>query len=57
MKGQDMKKYVSPIYDLQSVETEDVMLVSPIIKDEGTSTLGNISGYKGSFSADFDSIF
>ena len=52
-----MKKYIAPAYDMQAVETEDILLTSPIIKDEGEATLGSVTGYKGSFSTDFNSLF
>ena len=51
-----MKEYIAPAYEIQAVETTDIMTPSAI-KDEGTGTLGHISGNKGSFALDFDSVF
>ena len=52
-----MKKYISPSYEMDGVETQDVMLTSPAIRDAGTDKLGSIEGNKGVFQTDFDFIF
>lgn len=49
-----MKKYVEPIYEIDSIETEDIMSAS--IQDGGQGTVGNISGDKGIFNTDFGGI-
>lgn len=52
-----MKNYVKPTYKMEGVETEDVVLASLMVKNAGVDTLGNITGDKGLFEADFGDIF
>lgn len=50
-----MKKYVTPLYEAQIVETKDIILASEI-KDAGEATVGEITGKKGVFESLFTSI-
>lgn len=50
-------RYEAPIYEKEYVETDDVILASSGIRDEGEGTLGNISGEKGSHESSFWDIF
>ena len=52
-----MKKYVQPTYEMEGVETEDIILASSGIQSAGTDKLGSIEGNKGVFQTDFDFIF
>ena len=51
-----MTKYVNPTYYYENVEVEDIILASGII-DNGTSSLGDIKGDKGSAQFNFSDIF
>lgn len=51
-----MKKYIAPSYEVQNVETNDIILASAI-KDAGEGTVGDITGSKGVFESSFTSIF
>ena len=51
-----MKKYISPLYQREEIETEDIMNASSII-DAGQDEMENVSGDKGIFETIFDKIF
>ena len=51
-----MKKYVNPTYTVEQLQVEDIVLSSGIINN-GTSSLGDIEGDKGSAIFDFSDIF
>ena len=51
-----MKEYIKPTYEMEGIETEDVVLASRI-RDAGEGTVGNISGEKGILDTLFESIF
>lgn len=50
-----MEKYIKPTYEVEGIETEDIVLASKI-KDAGTSTLGDVTGEKGVFESLFGDI-
>ncbi len=50
-----MKKYITPTYETQIVETNDIVLTS-VIKDGGEATVGNITGNKGIFESLFSNL-
>ena len=50
-----MKEYITPSYEAQKVETNDIILASGI-KDAGEGTVGTITGKKGSFESWFIDI-
>lgn len=54
-----MKNYVKPTYLAESMEACDIILTSAnaVIVSEGTATVGDITGAKGTVEALFDMIF
>lgn len=52
-----MKKYVNPTYLKESIETNDIILTSPTIINEGQATVGEVTGTKGTVEAAFDMMF
>lgn len=51
-----MKKYIKPLYEMERVETEDIMLISLQVSDQEV-TVGNIMGKKVSFDVSFDDLW
>lgn len=50
-----MKEYIKPTYEMEGVETNDVIMAS--IQDAGTDVVGGVSGKKGIFETLFEEIF
>lgn len=51
-----MKKYITPLYQSEKIETEDIMNASAIV-DAGQDEMDNVSGEKGIFETLFEKIF
>ena len=49
-------KYMKPTYEVELIESADVITASTDIEDAGEATVGSITGDKGIFSSWFDSI-
>ena len=52
-----MIKYVKPTYEAENIESNDVILASPVIELVGEGTLGNITGNKAQISMDYSALF
>ena len=52
-----MRKYVKPAYEMEGVETADVILASASVLYVGEGTLGNIKGPKVEVSSDYEDLF
>ena len=54
-----MKNYVKPAYLAEEIDASDIILtsVSTEIISEGTATVGQVTGAKGTVEALFDMIF
>ena len=50
-----MKKYIKPTYEMEGIETEDIVLASQI-QDAGTGTVGGVTGNKGIFESLFENL-
>lgn len=55
-EGKTMIKYVTPSYEKEGIETEDIILTSLTIKAIGEDTLGDITGQKAVVSTLFSNI-
>ena len=51
-----MKKYIKPLYEMERVETEDIVLASLQVSDQEV-TVGNVTGKKVSFDVSFDDLW
>lgn len=51
-----MKKYIEPAYEVDCLETADIILASITIEDLGEATIGNITGKKGVATMDFNDL-
>ncbi len=52
-----MIEYVKPSYDVEDVETKDVVLTSAMVQLVGQGTVGNLTGPKAEMSMDYSSLF
>ena len=52
-----MKKYVKPAIEFEGVEANDIILTSISVEEDGTATLGEVSGKKANASMSFEKLF